>query len=192
MVSPSQSELQHEWYSLVSAQEPFQQGDFFARFPIVIPTAKILDGTKDITLPIEYHDVVLMTHSCDFEGIQDDDLVIFCDRWDFGSFANKKNLSDGKKKSLWGALRKGQYIKLHLLNKSDIYGHEFDYQIIVLDSIFYVPFIVLKTFTSQGGPRTRLLSPYREHLAQAFARQFMRVGLPSVLPENLPDNFIQI
>ncbi len=28
------------------------------------------------------------------------------------------------------------------------------------------------------GPRLRLVPPYREHLSQAFARYFMRVGLP--------------
>lgn len=188
MVRPDQPELQHEWYSLVSAHEPFQQGDFFARFPIVIPTAQILDGTKDITLPIEYHDVVLMTHSCDFEGIQDDDLVIFCDRWNFGSYVTKMNLSSkGQRKSLWDQLRKGQYIHQHLVNKCDISGHIFDYQIIVLDSIFYVPFEVLKAFAFRGKSRIRLLSPYREHLSQAFARQFMRVGLPIDLPREYPE-----
>ncbi len=30
----------------------------------------------------------------------------------------------------------------------------------------------------RGQPRLRLLPPYREHLSQAFARFFMRVGLP--------------
>ncbi len=30
----------------------------------------------------------------------------------------------------------------------------------------------------RGIPRFRLLPPYREHLSQAFARFFMRVGLP--------------
>jgi hypothetical protein len=30
----------------------------------------------------------------------------------------------------------------------------------------------------RGGSRVRLLPPYREHLSQAFARFFMRVGLP--------------
>jgi hypothetical protein len=33
------------------------------------------------------------------------------------------------------------------------------------------------------GNRLRLCPPYREHLAQAFARFFMRVGLPSDIPE---------
>jgi hypothetical protein len=31
--------------------------------------------------------------------------------------------------------------------------------------------------------RIRLLPPYREHLSQAFARHFMRVGLPSGIPQ---------
>src|SRR5262249_39772943 len=39
------------------------------------------------------------------------------------------------------------------------------------------------SMADQGGPtdtaeELRLHSPYREHLAQAFARYFMRVGLP--------------
>jgi hypothetical protein len=36
-------------------------------------------------------------------------------------------------------------------------------------------------FATQGGARLRIVPPYREHLAQAFARYFMRVGLPSSL-----------
>ena len=31
-------------------------------------------------------------------------------------------------------------------------------------------------------PHLRLITPYREHLSQAFARFFMRVGLPSDIP----------
>ncbi len=33
------------------------------------------------------------------------------------------------------------------------------------------------------GARVRLLSPYKEHLSQAFARYFMRVGLPRPLKD---------
>jgi len=36
---------------------------------------------------------------------------------------------------------------------------------------------ILKQLTNIG-PRLRLIPPYREHLAQGFARYFMRVGLP--------------
>ena len=34
----------------------------------------------------------------------------------------------------------------------------------------------------RGTKRLRLLPPYREHLSQAFARFFMRVGLPVDIP----------
>ena len=36
---------------------------------------------------------------------------------------------------------------------------------------------------SEFAVRWRLMSPYLEHLSQAFARFFMRVGLPSSIPE---------
>jgi hypothetical protein len=45
----------------------------------------------------------------------------------------------------------------------------------------YIPgteYDLVVTVPPDLGPRLRLRSPYREHLAQAFARYFMRVGLP--------------
>jgi len=43
-------------------------------------------------------------------------------------------------------------------------------------------FDFLINFAKQKDQRLRLLPPYREHLSQAFARFFMRVGLPSDIP----------
>jgi hypothetical protein len=40
----------------------------------------------------------------------------------------------------------------------------------------------VREFAHQMGDRLRLLPPYREHLSQAFARLFMRVGLPADIP----------
>ena len=37
-------------------------------------------------------------------------------------------------------------------------------------------------YAGERGQRLRLLPPYREHLGQAFARYFMRVGLPVDIP----------
>ena len=45
--------------------------------------------------------------------------------------------------------------------------------------VFTVPRDFLESLlAARGRQRPRLLSPNREHLAQAFARFFMRVGLP--------------
>ena len=45
--------------------------------------------------------------------------------------------------------------------------------------VFTVPRTFLESLLGvRKTPRLRLLPPYREHLSQAFARFFMRVGLP--------------
>jgi len=45
--------------------------------------------------------------------------------------------------------------------------------------VFTLPRAFLESLlVARGKLRPRLLSPYREFLSQAFARYFMRVGLP--------------
>lgn len=45
--------------------------------------------------------------------------------------------------------------------------------------IYSLPFKFLQKKAESLGTRKKLNSPYLEHFAQAFARFFMRVGLPS-------------
>jgi len=47
--------------------------------------------------------------------------------------------------------------------------------------LFTLPKRFVSEFADSAGTRIRIVPPYREHLAQAFARYFMRVGLPSPL-----------
>lgn len=49
--------------------------------------------------------------------------------------------------------------------------------------LFTVPKGLLTESAVGAGDRLRLLSPYKEHLAQGFARYVMRVGLPHTLEE---------
>ena len=48
--------------------------------------------------------------------------------------------------------------------------------------IFSLPLEFMRSLAQTRGPHLRLLPPYREHLGQAFARYFMRVGLPADIP----------
>ena len=45
-----------------------------------------------------------------------------------------------------------------------------------------LPFSYLTRHAAALGNRHRLQSPFLEHFSQAFARFFMRVGLPSSIP----------
>ena len=49
-------------------------------------------------------------------------------------------------------------------------------------SVFTLPLVFLREQARSSAKRLRLLPPYREHLSQAFARFFMRVGLPVDIP----------
>jgi hypothetical protein len=71
----------------------------------------------------------------------------------------------------------------HLLNKCDMLNESNDYLVVDFRSVFSVPYSFLKEFSKKQTTRIRLMSPYREHLSQAFARFFMRVGLPTDIPQ---------
>ena len=45
-----------------------------------------------------------------------------------------------------------------------------------------LPYEYVLKHASNLNDRWRLKSPYLEHFSQAFARLFMRVGLPSAIP----------
>ena len=70
----------------------------------------------------------------------------------------------------------------HLLNRCELPGYETDFLVCEFRSLFAVNISTLKSLAAAQSPRLRLLPPYREHLAQAFARFFMRVGLPVDVP----------
>lgn len=52
-----------------------------------------------------------------------------------------------------------------------------------LHRLYALPKEYLQSVASGTDLRLRLLPPYREHLSQAFARYFMRVGLPIDIPK---------
>jgi len=52
------------------------------------------------------------------------------------------------------------------------------WSVVDFHSLFVLPKDFVISIAAASGPRLRLSPPYREHLAQAFARFFMRVGLP--------------
>lgn len=59
-----------------------------------------------------------------------------------------------------------------------------DHKCFVADfhQIYSLPITYLQDHASRLGLRRRLQSPCLEHFSQAFARFFMRVGLPSSIP----------
>ncbi len=179
------------WYELVKSDTPLEQGDLIDDFPIPdldhtsIDISKLTEGaTVDANAFIKRYDLIVMTQSCDLPELNDDDRIIFCPRFPFQTVLQQHSKWNGK--DMWNKLRKGNVINSHLLNKCEIQGYEFEYQMINLDTVFTIPFNFVKKVLSAKKDRIRLLPPYREQLAQAFARKFMRIGLPNDIPEKYP------
>lgn len=80
-------------------------------------------------------------------------------------------------------MRRGNIPGYHVLRGSDIEGWNKDNYVVDFRNVYSLPSQFLKSLAAKRGKRLRLLPPYREHLSQAFARFFMRVGLP--VPINL-------
>ncbi|MBL7202560.1 MAG: hypothetical protein ISS56_20690 [Anaerolineae bacterium] len=176
------------WYTSVSETAHIEQGDLLNRFPIVVlpPVTVSLvnapDGYElDEDVPVEYYDVVVMTQSCDLFEFRDEQEVILCPRHDYQTLAVTDPRLRGR--DGWNKLKARRFIGAYLIEKCTIEGCEFDYQVIDFRQVFSVPFYMIRRVAASQGVRARLLPPYREQMAQEFARQFMRIGLPNDLPE---------
>jgi hypothetical protein len=67
-----------------------------------------------------------------------------------------------------------------MINRYEVEGKiNMEVRLVDFHEVFTIPRKFLEKLLSQRAEaRVRLLPPYREHLSQAFARFFMRVGLP--------------
>lgn len=166
----------YPWFEVVDGDENVLQGDFIKECPIVIPPSEISD---EVEVSIVNYNVVVMSQSCDLVQ-RKLDLVLICPIWPLNEFEKRNpyyKSKEGKE-----ALRRGYLPGYHLLNKCDIEGFKTDYLIVDFRNVYSVPFDFLIDLAKRRGKRLRLLPPYREHLSQAFARFFMRVGLPVDIP----------
>jgi len=167
---------EYPWYEVVNGDEALMQGDFIKRCPVVIPPSEISDNME---VKIMEYDVVIMSQSCDLVQ-RKLDLVLVCPIWSLSEFEKRSDFFKSKKGK--EALRRGNVPGYHLLNKCEIKGFETEYLVVDFRSVYSVPFDFLLELVQKRGRRIRLLPPYREHLSQAFARFFMRVGLPVDIP----------
>ena len=82
----------------------------------------------------------------------------------------------------WEEVRKGRIEALHLLSSPINPANNREALLADFREIYSLPFEFLTRHAAAQGKRWRLRSPYLEHFSQAFARFFMRVGLPAAIP----------
>lgn len=161
----------YPWYGLI--QDPgLEQGDLFISCPIYRAEA---DGT----FRRDTGNVVIVSQSCDLAHDKLE-FVQVCPYWTLDEMAAREEFFRSKRGR--EELRKGNLPGYHLLNRCTLPGFESNFLIVDFRSLLGVRLDTIKDLAQKQSPRLRLLPPYREHLAQAFARFFMRVGLPVDVP----------
>lgn len=123
------------------------------------------------------YDLIIVTQSCDLENgkapfvatVPISPLTVF-------------ERHNPRLKDQWENVRRGRQEGLHLLSSLHAPHDNHDAMVVDFRQIYSLPVGYLINHAKTLGSRKRLRSPYLEHFSQAFARFFMRVGLPSSIP----------
>jgi len=177
----------YPWYEIVDDSEELEQGDFIEECEVIIPSYTPVETDTTDTRKFRAkgtsrtYDVVIISQTCTLENGQPDDYVLICPRNSYSDYLRTNIEANHTLKSIQANLeqiRLGRQLRYYLLNKCDLPDLTCEMQIVELDKVFSVPYDTMKQMAKSSGKRLRLLSPYKEHLAQAFAYYYMRVALP--------------
>lgn len=155
------------------------QGDYLPKclVPFFEPDYGTDGGIQEV--PVKEYDCIVVTQSCDLENDKAP-LVALCPIYPISVY-EKVNFSF-KQKGAWERVRQGRVEGLHLLASHDDPDNNRVCFVADFREIYSLPIGYLKQHAESLGQRWRLQPPYLEHFSQAFARFFMRVGLPSSIP----------
>jgi hypothetical protein len=166
----------YPWYAAVQG-EALEQGDILRGCTVVeaAPELPFPLTADNIEVDVYTFDVVVMTQSCDLENNKAKQ-VILCPHWSYKFIAEA--VPELASKSALSDIIAGRRPRFICLAASEVEGLPLDLRVVDLGRIFSLPTRSVKQLAASQSPRLRLRSPYRENLSQAFARFFMRVGLP--------------
>lgn len=188
--------MTNEWYEVVNSDVPLSQGDIVLECPILTWSDEplSLESTEDVSEVLNgaslavSADVIIMTQACDLDN-QNLRAVILCPSialtnyrtiWEEDFERQGYRPSDKAWKKQFENISKGFVWHQSILEAHEDGELETENRVVDFHEVFTLPRSFLESLVKERGkPRLRLSSPYKEHLSQAFARFFMRVGLPT-------------
>ncbi len=157
------------------------QGDMLdgCMMPVFVEPPVPGEDDEPVDQEVKVARLIVVTQSCDLENGKVE-FVALCPVHTLPEFevTNPKFKTKGR----WEDVRKGRQEGLFLLASPANPDCNRDAYVVDFGHIVSVPFYYLANHAESLGDRWRLNSPFLEHFSQAFARFFMRVGLPSAIP----------
>jgi len=170
------------WWQITSGSV-LAQGDLLP--DCLLPIFVAVDeqtAVGDVIVPgsLKRARLIILTQSCDLENGKAE-FVALCPAHLLSEF--EADNPEFQKKGKWELVRKGRREGLHLLAGMEQPADNRTALVVDFRQIISLPLEYLANHAASLGDRWRLESPYLEHFSQSFARFFMRVGLPSSIPE---------
>ncbi len=179
------------WYDVVGSDIRLTQGDMILDCPVISwESAPVQltepDALKSAVTAVQA-DVVVMTQACDLEHSKVRNVILcphillseYRKSWKVEMESQSQNPTEKAWRGFCDDVADGFVWNLSFLNKGKVGEWSTEHRIVDFHDVFTIPKDFLESLLKQRGkPRWRLRPPYREHLSQAFARFFMRVGLP--------------
>ena len=166
------------WWKAIEGSE-LAQGDILPGCLVpMIPDDFDPDG-QPFDLRTKPGRFVVMSQTCDLLNMKTG-AVALCPIWTVAEFEAGNPIF--AKKGIWEEVRKGRREGLYMLASPTQPTVSRETLLVNFREIHSLPIGYLQRHAAAVGSRWRLNSPYLEHFSQAFARFFMRVGLPSTLP----------
>lgn len=160
--------------------EDLAQGDLLTGCPVLLPPSTLTAAGGTLSVPVQTGNVVVVTQSCDLEqGKAPFPLLAVLHTLDELSAADPRFGKAG----VLEEIRKGRREGLYMLASPEEPANNRKAVVVDFRHLVTLPADLLRGHAKALGPRWRLQSPFVEHFSQAFARFFMRVGLPSAVPE---------
>ncbi|MBR0092921.1 MAG: hypothetical protein IJP92_14610 [Lachnospiraceae bacterium] len=172
---------EYPWYELISNSELITQGDILHNCQVpVLGVSETIEENSTVAASVSIIDGVILTQACDIENRKIKNIILcsILTKEEFESQQRNQGRSEKQIKKNIESIIKGQQPALHILNKFENENYTQDYIIVDFKDLFSVPVSYAQSIAKNNKKRLRLCPPYREHLSQAFARYFMRVGLP--------------
>jgi len=161
-----------EWYE-ISQGPALMQGEILRNCPVLLQTIQPqwpMPPQAELEVKIREYDLVVMTHSCDLANDKVQEvllakLVAWTDAVEQGVRQGNEFIKSAKFRR---QLIDGTVPSLSLFHKREE-EPKLPWSVVDFHRLFVLPKTFVTQFAGSTGPRLRLRSPYREHLAQHFA-----------------------
>ena len=152
---------------------PLSQGDILDDCPLVFwkeQTREVAEGDKPQSLESR---VIILTQACDLVNGKTTRVVVAA----VHEAVDLVQEGRVKEKVIRDHVRKGQVYGWYFL-PADTTRPGFPESLVDLRDLHTVPIALLEGLQARGKHVGRLITPYREHLAQHFSVTYSRIGLP--------------